>query len=586
MPALTTEPSDQSVLRAIVDSAADIASVRDRTVVLKAILRRTRKLIGSDMSYLSLNDLAAGETFIHVTDGVETEAYRTIRMPLGTGVLGAVAAGGTAVQTGDYLNDPEMNHLTNIDEIVRGEGVKSIAGAPLRIGGRVVGALLVANRVQTQFCEGSVRALEQMAAQTAIALEQSRLSQSLNTLTAELRATESAIERRLRELEDIVQLDERLMGSMLQMTGLADVIGLLAEALGTPVGLHEPGGRLIAGDEVLDGALLEGWELHAAIDASARSGRVVGARVGDVSVAVVAASAGDEHLATLILRGPIDSNRGVMLERASVFVSAIQLFERTLIDADNRAQRVLFDDLVSPVADRRALEADAREYGIDVAGENTVMVIAVEPAMRYRAMAAAREALGATTAVVALHGTQVCLVLAGGSGDELAGKITTTLSNAQIPALLGMSVGRGGLHGLPGAHSEAHTVVAAQSALGRTEGFSDAIGLGLAGMLLSGSDEPTVIALLERTLGPLTRYDAAHGTELLLTALTFFESGARLDVTAAALFVHRNTVRQRAERIDVLLGSDWRTPPRSVDLHFALRIWRLRESQGLGRLSG
>lgn len=70
-----------------------MASVRDRVVVLKAILRRTRRLLDTDMSYMSLNDLTAGETYIHLTDGVQTEAYRTIRMPLGTGVLGAVAAG-------------------------------------------------------------------------------------------------------------------------------------------------------------------------------------------------------------------------------------------------------------------------------------------------------------------------------------------------------------------------------------------------------------------------------------------------------------------------------------------------------------
>ncbi|WP_224392092.1 GAF domain-containing protein [Pseudonocardia sp. ICBG1293] len=140
------EPGQDAILQAVGQTALDLANIGDREVMLGAILRRTRALLGADMAYFSLNDLHSGTTFIQLTDGVRTPEYRAIRMPFGTGVLGRAAAGAGTVATADYLADRSLNHLSGIDTIVGGEGVRAIAGAPMRLGGRVVGALLVAHR--------------------------------------------------------------------------------------------------------------------------------------------------------------------------------------------------------------------------------------------------------------------------------------------------------------------------------------------------------------------------------------------------------------------------------------------------------
>ncbi|MGC8141092.1 hypothetical protein ACP3W2_27055, partial [Salmonella enterica] len=79
--------------------------------------RRTRHLLRSDMAYISLNDHAAGETYIRQSDGVTTQEYRTLRMPIGYGILGRVATGVAPYQTTDYLRDESIPHLDSIDEI-------------------------------------------------------------------------------------------------------------------------------------------------------------------------------------------------------------------------------------------------------------------------------------------------------------------------------------------------------------------------------------------------------------------------------------------------------------------------------------
>lgn len=574
-------PSNEAVLRAVFECSTDLASLRDRAVILRAILRRTRALLGTDMSYLSLNDLGAGETYIHVTEGVETEDYRNIRMPLGTGVLGAVAAGGATVQTRDYLRNPAMNHLPEIDRIVEGEGVKAIMGSPLRVGGRVVGALLVAHRTAVDFEPQSVFALEQMSTQAAIALEQTRLSEEIARLHVEVGATETTNARRQRDLEDVLRLDERLTGSLLTGSGLNEVVDLLNEAIGLPVALYDPAGRLLIGEDLVEASVLAGWEVQGAITASLHGGGAATVRVVDEALLLMTASAGVEHLATLVVAGATTPVHHVMVERASVFASVILLFERTLIDADNRAQSTLFDDLLHARSTTSpALESRAAEYGIPLGEPLVVVVVKVPDAVRYATLGAVRDLLVSAPALVSMHAGAVCAIVATDTPERLAEQLVASLGSRSISALVGRSTAEGGLADLSTAHHEAHRVVEAQRALGWNAGQADVVRLGLAGIIVSGADPSLVDAIVQKSLGTLLAYDSEKHTALTITASTYLEAGGNLDQVAQALHIHRNTVRQRAERIDLLLGPTWRVPPRSLDTHVALRLWRLRTASG------
>lgn len=574
---LLPDPAAARVLQAVCECSADLASIRDRTVILKGVIRRTRTLLDADMSYLSLNDLSVGETHIHVTDGVNTEAYRSIRMPLGTGVLGAVAAGGTAVQTADYLGDPEMSHLPDIDAIVKAEGVKAILGAPLRVGGRVVGALLIGHRTETTFSVATITALEQMATQAAIALEQTRLVAEIQRLDRHVGSTESLNARRQRELEDVLRFDERLLGALVASTGPAGILDILSQATGAPVGLYDPMGRLLAGADVAEHDDLGAWETRAAIDASATGGAAVTITRDNRSLVVASSSAGDEHLGTLVMASPARPEHSVMLERASVFVSAMLLLERTISDAENREQSALIEDLLNArPGENIGVKARLLQYGLNAMGATTVFVTSVPVAARYPGVAAVRDALGSASSLVSLHDGHICAIVATDSPKTLAERIVRVLTGQAIEPLVGYSVSERGLDGLADAHGEAHRIVSAEKALGWSRGHADVLKLGLAGMMLSGVDTDYVDALIARLLGPLREYDTTNDSQLMETAWVYLECGSRLGPTAEQLHVHPNTVRQRAERIDSILGAEWRVPPASVDVHFALRLWRLR----------
>lgn len=220
-------------------------------------------------------------------------------------------------------------------------------------------------------------------------------------------------------------------------------------------------------------------------------------------------------------------------------------------------------------------------YGLNPSDATAVFVTSVPASERYLAVAAVREALGSTSSLVSLHAGHICAITATDSAEKLADRIVQVLTSRLIEPLVGYSVSQQGLAGVADAHEEAHEeahgVIAAEQALGWSTGHADVVRLGLAGMILSGVEESHVDAVIDRIVGALHSYDETNDSRLMETAWVYLENGSRLGPTADQLHVHPNTVRQRAERIDSILGSEWRLPMTSVDVHFALRLWHLRQ---------
>jgi DNA-binding PucR family transcriptional regulator len=124
-----------------------------------------------------------------------------------------------------------------------------------------------------------------------------------------------------------------------------------------------------------------------------------------------------------------------------------------------------------------------------------------------------------------------------------------------------------------GVHLEAARCAATLVALGRTGGSASADELGFFGLLVG--DGRDVRAFVDATLAPVLEYDAKRGTELEATLQAYFEAGASPARAAEGLRVHVNTVTQRLERVGRLLGKDWNSPGRALEVQLALRLHRL-----------
>lgn len=80
------------------------------------------------------------------------------------------------------------------------------------------------------------------------------------------------------------------------------------------------------------------------------------------------------------------------------------------------------------------------------------------------------------------------------------------------------------------------------------------------------------IVELAKKLKPLATYDNEHGTELMKTLTVYAKYGGSANIAAKALMIHRNTLRQRLQRIEDHLGEDLSSSNDWVSLSLAARL--------------
>ncbi|MEU8724881.1 GAF domain-containing protein [Streptomyces sp. AgN23] len=134
-------------------------------------------------------------------------------------------------------------------------------------------------------------------------------------------------------------------------------------------------------------------------------------------------------------------------------------------------------------------------------------------------------------------------------------------------------------------YAEARRCLAALRVLGRAGEGAAAEDFGFLGLLLAGTREGApdgtgVQDFVTRTVGAVIDYDERRGTELIRTLDAYFAGGMSPARTKDALHVHVNTVAQRLERVGRLLGPDWQSPARSLEIQLALRLHRLASAVG------
>ncbi|MDT8304523.1 MAG: helix-turn-helix domain-containing protein [Anaerolineae bacterium] len=86
----------------------------------------------------------------------------------------------------------------------------------------------------------------------------------------------------------------------------------------------------------------------------------------------------------------------------------------------------------------------------------------------------------------------------------------------------------------------------------------------------------TVQRFAEQIIGPLAEYDRRHRGSLVETIDAYFQHHANVSQTAESLFIHRNTLLYRLERIQELTGQDINQADMRLALQLALKLWQLR----------
>ncbi len=137
--------------------------------LLAALLERTRQILEVDTGAILLLDDETNELAACAALGIEEEVERGIRIPVGAGFAGRIAAEKRPV----VLDDVDHAHVLN--PILREKGIKSMLGVPLVVEGNVRGVLHVGSLSPRRFGEGEIDLLQLVADRAALAIENARL---------------------------------------------------------------------------------------------------------------------------------------------------------------------------------------------------------------------------------------------------------------------------------------------------------------------------------------------------------------------------------------------------------------------------
>jgi serine phosphatase RsbU (regulator of sigma subunit) len=158
-------------LRAI-QSITDAALSRlDDRELLAELLERTRDALQADTAAVLLLDFASGQLIATAAAGLEEEVHQGVRIPVGRGFAGRIAAEHRPV-----ILD-HVDHTTVLNPILWAKGIQSMMGVPMVAGGRVIGVLHVGSLTRRQFSGHEVELL-QLAADRAGAAVQSMTAQA------------------------------------------------------------------------------------------------------------------------------------------------------------------------------------------------------------------------------------------------------------------------------------------------------------------------------------------------------------------------------------------------------------------------
>ncbi|MGW2645895.1 helix-turn-helix domain-containing protein [Streptomyces sp. NPDC001393] len=562
----------EAELSALFETAHDLAGLRDLDAVLQAIVQRARSLLGTDVAYLTLNDPARGDTYMRVTEGSVSARFQQLRLGMGEGLGGLVAQTTRPYVTDDYFKDARFQHTLTIDSGVRDEGLVAILGVPLMLGPHVIGVLFAADRRARVFEREQIALLGSFAALAAAAIDSANLLTETRAALAGLERANEIIRDRSAAIERASDVHDRLAELVLRGGGVHDVAAAVSEVLDGTVEFGEA-----------DAAPAE------ALEASRAEGHAV--RHGNDWIAAVAA--GGELLGALVLRGhpgldPVDQRT---LERAAMVTSLLLLARRSAAEAEQRVRGELLDDLLDARdRDPRLLRERAARLRADLDATQVVLAARLDgPAADADEEAAARRRLWSAASHLAATrhglaaardgGTVLLLPLtAGDTATDLARRTARQLGTAvHQPVTVGASAPVTELTTRPEtvatAYAEGRRCLEALHLLGRAGDGAAAEDFGFLGLLLAG--ERDIAGFVDRTIGPVVTYDERRGTELLRTLDAYFACGMSPARTKDTLHVHVNTVAQRLERVGRLLGEDWQTPARALEIQLALRLHRL-----------
>jgi len=129
---------------------------------LAELLERSKDALTADTAALLLLDQASAYLSATAADGLEDEVRQGVRVPVGRGFAGRIAAKQQPLIIG------RVDHTTVVNPILIAEGIRALMGVPLVANGAMIGVLHVGSMTPREFTSQDVELLQLIADRAAM----------------------------------------------------------------------------------------------------------------------------------------------------------------------------------------------------------------------------------------------------------------------------------------------------------------------------------------------------------------------------------------------------------------------------------
>jgi PucR C-terminal helix-turn-helix domain/GGDEF-like domain len=305
------------------------------------------------------------------------------------------------------------------------------------------------------------------------------------------------------------------------------------------------------------------------------------ARIGGRVLTLVQPRA--EILVVLALSDPADTvtDDDLFALRYGSIILALELsHQRTVAEIELNLRRDLVDDLLAGT-DRDGAYARADALGHDLRRPHHVVVMQSTGRTESTLPVAAGRAATALNlnCLLGRHAGLVVLLTDGRPDpralhhaiSEILGRTTSVIgigSRCTVP------------DDFPQSFIEARRAMNIRLRSVSPEGAAAFDELGFYRLIDAAHGHGEVEGFVREWLGKLLDYDGSKNSELVMTLSDYLECGGNYDESAAALHIHRSTLRYRLARIAELTGHDLHKVDTRFNLHAATRAWRFLNPDG------
>ncbi len=545
--------------------------------VLAEAVRLIAQLTGAAGALVYLLD-EDGER-LTVRAGVEgyEDAIGRFSLEVGAGLTGWTALNRAPAFVRDNpREDPRYLYVPELND----ERFQSALTYPLIApSDRLVGVVTLHTVAPREFTEDDLTLVAPIASLVAAAVETAQLHEERRRQLDAVRALAKAVgdpaspAGRRRALHGLAGAARSLLGADAVLVATRDERGRY--------GLGAVAGEWKRAERVTDAALLEPLAARTRTLRRARHAEILGGVAGATTGVAIPLAAGGEALGLLLAAGRQSPSPATLDVLQALAATAAQvLLNARLIDqaAGRNAERDVLDALAAGDEPESVLAARARRVGVDLEHAHVALAIAADESGRDPETTLVRlreELLGAFPgSACAVRGLQATALLRARDADGLTDRLARA---ADGQAAIG--VGRPRVGALSQADGFAESAQALQ--MGRAVHGPAAVtrfeDLGVQRYLWALAQEPARDVWQER-LERLRAHDGEHGSQLFETVERYLECAGNRKDAAAALYVHRNTLRQRFDRIRRVAQIDLDDPSVLFDLQVALRIVRYRQA--------